>query len=113
MHPATMGRAGWWFRDASEPEPAPADAEMPPPEAAPTAAAPPDPAPPPEQAIADAELYAAMYPERAASIRAYGGLPPAIDYGPPEPEIVETLVHGTSTILLALDHIARAAVVAR
>jgi hypothetical protein len=111
MHPATMGRAGWWFRDASVPAAEPADGEAPPPDAAPAAAAPAE--APPEQAVADAELYAAMYPERAASIRAYGGLPPTIDYGPPEPEIVATLVNGTSTILLALDHIARAAAVAR
>jgi hypothetical protein len=111
MHPATMGRAGWWFCDASVPEAAPAEGEPPPPDAAPPAAAPAV-AVAPEHAIADAELYAAMYPERAASIRAYGGLPPNIDYGPPEPELVDTLVNGTSTILRALDHITRAAVVA-
>jgi hypothetical protein len=107
MHPATMGRAGWWFRDASVPEAEPADGEAPPPDAVPPAAA-----TPPEQAIADAELYAAIYPGRAASIRAYGGLPPNIDYGPPEPELVEALVSGTSRILLALDQPSRAAAAA-
>jgi hypothetical protein len=107
MHPPTMERAGWWFRDASVPAAEPAKGETPPPGAAPPDAAPAE--APPNQAVADAELYAAMYPNRAASIRAYGGLPPRIDYGPPEPELVEALVHGTSTILLALDSTARAA----
>jgi hypothetical protein len=115
MHPATMGRAGWWFRDASVPAPEPAEGEAPPPGAASADAPPPDTAPEagsPEQAVADAELYAAIYPDRAASIRAYGGLPPDIDYGPPEPELVDALVHGTSTILRSLDAIAPAAPVA-
>jgi hypothetical protein len=105
MHPATMGRAGWWFRDASVPAAEPAEGETPPPDAAPDET-------PPDQAVADAELYAAIYPDRAASIRAYGGLPPTIDYGPPEPELVEALVRGTTAILRSLDAIAPAAPVA-
>ena len=44
-----------------------------------------------------------MYPERAARIRAAGGLPAKLDFGPPEPELVHDLVHGSSPILLALD----------
>jgi hypothetical protein len=84
MHPAAMERAGYWFRDASVPLPAQAEA--------------------PDQAdLTEAEQYAAIYPDRAALIRATGGLPPKPSFGPPEPEIVEALVNGTSPILRALD----------
>jgi hypothetical protein len=40
----------------------------------------------------------------AARIRAHGGLPVRLDFGPPEPEMVDALVNGTSPILRALDH---------
>jgi hypothetical protein len=50
------------------------------------------------------EQYAALYPRRAAQIRAYRGLPPNCDFGPPPPELVHGIVHGSSTALLALDH---------
>jgi len=104
MHPAAMERAGWWFREASVPQPEPAQT------------APPDPAvaPNPDRnedrfsRLTEGEQYAVIHPARAASIRAHGGLPPNLDYGPPEPHIVEELVHGTSPILLALDQHARA-----
>jgi hypothetical protein len=36
-------------------------------------------------------------------IRAGGGLPARVTFGPPEPELVEELVNGTSPILRALD----------
>ena len=57
------------------------------------------PAPAPE--LDEVELYAAMYPDRAARIRAAGGLPPDLDWAPPEPHIVAGLLragaasHGT------------------
>jgi hypothetical protein len=51
MHPAAMGRAGYWFRDVSVPAPEP--------EPAPPAAA------TPTSQLTEAELYAVMYPERA------------------------------------------------
>jgi hypothetical protein len=88
MHPAAMERAGYWFRDVSVPGPAL-----------------PEPADTPQPAtLTEAEMYATLYPERAARIRANRGLPANIDFGPPEPEIVAALVNGTSPILRALDH---------
>jgi hypothetical protein len=98
MHPAAMERAGWWFRDASVPLPEPA-------EATPQGT---DRAQPAAGGLAAAEQYAAAHPDRAARIRAEGGLPARLDFTPPEPATVEVLVHGTSPILCALDHIARA-----
>jgi RecB family endonuclease NucS len=70
----------------------------------------PEPAPEPASAepaadteLTEAEKYAVIYPDRAARIRADRGLPPRLDFGPPEPEIVEALVNGTSRILRELD----------
>jgi hypothetical protein len=40
----------------------------------------------------EAKLYAIMYPDRAARIRAAGGLPARLDFGPPEQEIVAALL---------------------
>jgi hypothetical protein len=88
MHPAAMERAGWWFRDASVPAPAPE------PHAA---------EPHADNELTEAERYAVIYPDRAARIRANHGLPARLDFGPPEPEIVEALVTGTSRILRELD----------
>ena len=88
-HPAAMERAGYWFHEiptpAPEPEPAP-----------PAAAAPFD-------QLTEAERYAVLYPDRAARIRAAGGLPATPDFGPPEPDLVDEIVHGSSPVLLALD----------
>jgi hypothetical protein len=98
MHPAAMERAGWWFRDASVPlaePPAPAPAEPPEPAAQPPAVD--------FAALTEAEQYALVYPDRARRIRAEGGLPARLDYGPPEPDIVQDLVNGTSPILRALE----------
>ncbi len=102
MQPAAMQAAGYWFRDCSvpAPEPEPEPEAMPPePEAAPAPAA----AAPAFEALTEAEQYAVVYPERAALIRAHGGLPPRLDFGPPAPALVEALVTGTSQRLLALD----------
>ena len=87
-NPAAMQRAGYWCRDISVPLPEPSPAQ---PEA-------PQPAD-----LTEAEQYAAIYPDRAAMIRAHGGLPNRVDFGPPEPDIVHALVTGTSPILQALD----------
>jgi hypothetical protein len=76
--------AGYWFRDVSVPEP---DAA----------------APPPSNQLTEAEQYAILYPDRAARIRANRGLPTRLDFGPPEPHIIEAIVRGTSPILRALD----------
>jgi hypothetical protein len=83
-----MERAGYWFKEATVPE------------------TPPEPAPaePPAQAeLTEAEKYAVIYPDRAARIRVSRGLPARLDFGPPEPEIVDALVSGTSPILRELD----------
>jgi hypothetical protein len=96
MHPSAMERAGYWFRDTSVPVPAASPDPEPPPE--PAAAAPVDFA-----ALTEAEQYALLHPARARRIRAEGGLPARLDYGPPEPDVVHDLVHGTSPILRALD----------
>jgi hypothetical protein len=69
MHPAAMERAGYWFRDCSVPEPAPEPAETTSPEPA---------------ALTEAEKYAVIYPDRAARIRAAGGRPAKLDFGPPD-----------------------------
>jgi hypothetical protein len=100
-HPAAMQRAGYWWKEvtisAAAPSPAPA--------AAPEPEDPPKPAPaaPAFENLTAAEQYAVLYPGRARLIRAGGGLPARLDFGPPAPDIVHALVHGTGPILLALD----------
>jgi hypothetical protein len=54
--------------------------------------------------MTEAERYAVLYPDRAARIRANRGLPARLDFGPPEPHIVEAIATGTSPILRALDN---------
>ena len=87
MHPAAMGRAGYWFKEVSAPAP---DHDP-----GPTPAQPkPEPKPARPDIDAEARLYAALYPERVARIREAGGLPPRLDFGPPEPAIVAALLRG-------------------
>ncbi len=43
------------------------------------------------------------YPNRAAEIRAHGGVPPTARYGPPEPKLVREIIASTSPILQQLD----------
>jgi hypothetical protein len=73
-----------------------------------------EPAPEPQADIAaEADYYAVVYPQRAARIRALGGLPAKLDFGPPSPELVHAIVTGTSPVLQALgtaDHHAIAGV---
>jgi len=85
MHPAALERAGYWFRDISVPAPAPV--APPPPAAA-------EPEPAPANTAAEATRYAVIYPDRAARIRAAGGLPADLDFGPPEPALVAALLRG-------------------
>jgi hypothetical protein len=89
MQPAAMQRAGWYFRDASVPLPD----------------APPDPADaePVIDLAAEAERYAVIYPDRAARIRAAGGLPARCEFGPPDDDLVAAIVNGTSPALLEAD----------
>jgi hypothetical protein len=46
--------------------------------------------------MTEAEQYAVLYPNRARRIRAEGGLPARLDYGPPEPHIVDAIVNGAA-----------------
>lgn len=50
-----------------------------------------------------AELYAIMYPQRAASIRACGGMPPDARFDCPAPELLGELLASTSPILRQID----------
>jgi hypothetical protein len=86
-HRAATEETGCWFHDAPAPAPKP------------------DPAPEPDRfsRMTEAEQYAVIYPDRAARIRAAGGLPADATFGPPEPRLVRAIVDGTSPILLALD----------
>ena len=93
-HPAAMQRAGYWFREITVPEAAPsAEPPVPPPVSAPLAAAvPASAAPAPVDSEFEARRYAALYPDRTARIRAAGGLPAKLDFGPPDPAIVAALI---------------------
>ncbi|HME25075.1 MAG TPA: hypothetical protein VKI44_27735 [Acetobacteraceae bacterium] len=68
---------------------------------------PPAPQPPakedPEALVAEADLFATMYPRRAAVIRARGGLPEPWDFTPLRPALVHAIVASTSPTLRALD----------
>jgi hypothetical protein len=79
LHPAAMERAGYWFKEISVPAPTPAAAT--------------EPAPPEADIDAEVERYALIYTDRAARIRAAGGLPADLDFGPPDPPIVAGLLH--------------------
>jgi hypothetical protein len=80
LEPRAMQRAGYWFKDVSVP------------------------APEAEPQLTEAEQYAVLYPDRARRIRAAGGLPSPLDFGPPEAWLVPEIVHGTGPIFEALDH---------
>jgi hypothetical protein len=84
MHPAAMGRAGYWFREVSVPVPDPTPS--------PQTTAEPDPQHAQADIETEAKLYAAMYPDRVRRITAAGGPPPDFGFGPPEPEIVDALL---------------------
>ena len=84
-------RVGYWFRDASVLESTPSAVPPEPPTLANPAATPRD-----FSALTEVERYAVLYPYRAARIRANLGLPANLDFGPPEPDIVEALVDGAS-----------------
>ncbi len=92
-HPASLGRAGYWFEEISVPAP---DRDPSPdpqrPAASPAAETEPERAS--AAGEADAKLYAALYPDRVTRIHAAGGLPADLDFGPPEPEIVDALLQG-------------------
>jgi hypothetical protein len=53
--------------------------------------------------VAEAELYAKMYPERARLIRRHGGMPPDATFDEPDDWLARAVVNGRSPALLALD----------
>jgi hypothetical protein len=52
---------------------------------------------------AAAERYALLYPRQARLIRCLGGVSDNWDFEPPEPEVMDAIVTGTSPMLRALD----------
>jgi len=80
-----MERAGYWFKETTVPAAAKPEAPPPPEPAAATDEPQPD-------IAAEAQRYAVIYPVRAARIRAARGLPPDLDFGPPEPALVAELL---------------------
>jgi hypothetical protein len=109
--PAAAGQAAWtehcaqgFMADALHGGPAAFEPAPPPP---PEPAAVLEPAAtggePTRDPIKEAELYAAIYPARAVTIRRHGGMPPKASYPPPEDDIIHVLVTGRTPALLALD----------
>jgi hypothetical protein len=73
------------------------------------ATAPPNPLEEPDpDPVAEAELYATIYPERAALIRRVGGMPADATFGPPDDDVMQALITARTPALAALDR-ARAA----
>jgi hypothetical protein len=97
--PAAMERAGYWYKDSLEMagRPLPTLTTQPA-DDAPT----PDEPPTSFEQMTPAEQFAAIYPQRAALIRAYGGLPPNIDFGAPDPDLVAAIVTCGSTLMQKL-----------
>jgi len=107
-----LGKAEWiehcaigLMANAAGIAPPPARSEPPPPPASL-----PEQEEPASDLAAEADQYAIIYPRRAASIRACGGLPPRCDFGPPSPELTHAIATGTSPTLRALDSPAEALV---
>ncbi len=105
LRPFAMQRAGHWWKEVSAPapdrpreggDPGPAPGPEAPPQSSARPAAEPDKRPTSADIEADVKLYAAMYPDRVRRIRAAGGLPADLDFGPPEPEIVNALLRGSN-----------------
>jgi hypothetical protein len=67
---------------------------------APTSAAAEEPEPDP---LTEAEQYAAIYPDRAALIPRFGRVPDNVTFGPPDDDLVQTLITARTPALLALD----------
>jgi len=84
-HTAAAGTRHPWFKDIS--------------------IAPPAPPPEPEdrfRQMTEAEQYATLYPDRAARIRACGGLPSPWNCDVPTPRLLDDIVHSTSPPLREL-----------
>jgi hypothetical protein len=48
-----------------------------------------------------AERFVTLYPDRAAAILAAGGLPPRLDFPPPDPDAIQDLLAGQTPLLRA------------
>jgi hypothetical protein len=101
--PAAMQRAGYWFRSASPPEPAPQPAVASPAlTRGPATAAPPTSPPKLEYgAMTPAERYVTLYPDRAAVVLDAGGPPASFTFPPPEPAVIAELLAGNCPLLRA------------
>ena len=53
--------------------------------------------------LAEAEHYAAIYPERAALIRRLGRVPEKASFGPPDDDVVQALITARTPTFAALD----------
>ena len=53
--------------------------------------------------LADAEQYAAIYPERAALIRRIGRVPEDVSFGPPDENLVQALITARTPAFITLD----------
>lgn len=108
MRPSRMERDGCMGQGVTAAEP---DHSAPPPETAPEPPADAAPVTTAAEIAAEAERYAVICPDRAALIRAADGLPANLDIGPPQPEIVATLLcagqHATVSSDGAASHGAR------
>jgi hypothetical protein len=98
-HPAAGSAAPWTPASAGETAPlSPADQN-------PAPAEQPSEAPAETGPIAEAEFYAALYPERAALIRRLGRMPLNATFDPPDDDIVAALVTANTPALAALDRV--------
>jgi hypothetical protein len=103
MRPAAMERAGYWFRSVSIADPAESAGLTQGPDPQPS-----EPPPPAEPAkleygvMTPAERFVTLYPERAATIVAAGGLPARLTFPPPDPEVITELLTGNSPLIRAL-----------
>src|SRR3954447_6971158 len=93
MHPAAMPRAGYQFHSASpEPDPEPIPVEP----------ARPTPREPPKLeygVMTPAERIVTLYPDRASSILAAGGLPARLTFPPPDPDVIAELLTSNSPLV--------------
>ena len=104
---ATRDQAAWTEHCAiglmMQAQPGAAPVAMPDPPSPPPVAEPAPADEPRTDLAAEADLYAIMYPRRAALIRSHGGVPDNVSFGPPGDDLARILVTGRTPALLALD----------
>jgi len=101
-----IGRLGEGLPPLPAPRPVAASSAPIPEPPAPMPAPQPEPEPVEEFApdpVAEAEHYAALYPERAALIRRLGRVPAGASFGPPDADLVQALITARTPALAALD----------